>query len=195
MKRCGATNRQGNPCGNPAGKGTDHPGYGNCKHHGGSSPNGRKHATRQAAEEAVVTYGLPVEIDPAEALLDEVNRTYGHVLWLLDKVQITDPDALIWGLESETDKRATEFPGVDRTYSAKANVWLDLYREERDHLRRVTTDALRAGVEERRVRLAERRGEELARWMKALAQAWGVPDTPETWKAARAHLQLVDGAG
>lgn len=42
--RCGATNRQGKECGHPAGWGTDHPGFGRCKNHGGSSPNGRKHA-------------------------------------------------------------------------------------------------------------------------------------------------------
>lgn len=34
---CGATNRQGKPCQNPAGKATSHPGWGRCKHHGGRS--------------------------------------------------------------------------------------------------------------------------------------------------------------
>ena len=36
--RCGAMNRQGNPCGNAAGFKTDHPGVGRCKNHGGSTP-------------------------------------------------------------------------------------------------------------------------------------------------------------
>lgn len=36
--RCGASNRQGNPCGNAAGFKTDHPGEGRCHLHGGKSP-------------------------------------------------------------------------------------------------------------------------------------------------------------
>ncbi len=37
--KCGAV-RNGKPCGREAGWGTDHLGYGHCKHHGGLSPNG-----------------------------------------------------------------------------------------------------------------------------------------------------------
>jgi uncharacterized protein YutE (UPF0331/DUF86 family) len=37
---CGATNRNGEPCGLPAGWGTDHVGEGRCKLHGGQSPTG-----------------------------------------------------------------------------------------------------------------------------------------------------------
>jgi hypothetical protein len=36
--RCGARNRQGNPCGNAAGFKTDHPGQGRCHLHGGKTP-------------------------------------------------------------------------------------------------------------------------------------------------------------
>jgi hypothetical protein len=36
--RCGATNRQGKPCGALAGAGTDHLGQGRCKFHGGANP-------------------------------------------------------------------------------------------------------------------------------------------------------------
>ena len=35
---CGATTRAGTPCRRPAGWGTDHPGEGRCKLHGGSNP-------------------------------------------------------------------------------------------------------------------------------------------------------------
>lgn len=43
-KNCGATTRQGTDCGHRAGWGTDHPGFGRCKLHGGATPTGRKHA-------------------------------------------------------------------------------------------------------------------------------------------------------
>jgi len=35
---CGAKNRSGGACRNPAGKGTDHLGSGKCRNHGGSTP-------------------------------------------------------------------------------------------------------------------------------------------------------------
>ncbi|MEA3401317.1 MAG: HGGxSTG domain-containing protein [Armatimonadota bacterium] len=43
MRTCGAKTRRGTPCKQPAGWGTDHPGEGRCKLHGGASPRGRDH--------------------------------------------------------------------------------------------------------------------------------------------------------
>lgn len=43
MKTCGSTTRRGTPCQRPAGWGTNHPGEGRCKLHGGASPRGRDH--------------------------------------------------------------------------------------------------------------------------------------------------------
>lgn len=40
---CGAENNDGDPCGLPAGWGTEHPGEGRCKHHGGSGGRPVKH--------------------------------------------------------------------------------------------------------------------------------------------------------
>ena len=37
---CGARTRKGTPCRRPAGWGTDHPGVGRCKYHGGATPRG-----------------------------------------------------------------------------------------------------------------------------------------------------------
>lgn len=49
---CGRPKRQGEgTCTRPAGWGTDHQGYGACKLHGGSTPNGRKNAQTAAATE------------------------------------------------------------------------------------------------------------------------------------------------
>lgn len=43
--RCGGKRKQGGgTCRRPAGAGTDHPGYGACSLHTGSTPTGRKHA-------------------------------------------------------------------------------------------------------------------------------------------------------
>lgn len=48
---CGADRRHGaGPCKAPAGRGTDHRGYGRCSWHGGCAPNAVKAAARQRAE-------------------------------------------------------------------------------------------------------------------------------------------------
>src|SRR5260221_239026 len=69
-------------CHNPAGWKTTHPGFGRCKFHGGSAPSGIKAAERSMVAETLVTYGGPIDIDPAQALLTEVRRPAGHVEWL-----------------------------------------------------------------------------------------------------------------
>src|SRR4051794_2422133 len=46
---CGAQRRNGDPCRRPAGWGTQHAGYGACKLHGGSTPNGHVHAAKLEA--------------------------------------------------------------------------------------------------------------------------------------------------
>lgn len=156
--KCGGTNRQGVPCGNAAGKGTDHLGSGNCKNHGGSTPSGRRYAQTELAKRAVQTYGLPREVAPDVALLEEVHRTAGHVAWLQQKVADIEHDDLVWGKVEEVDKGAGEFTGVDITYRAQANIWLDLYQRERKHLTDVCKAALSAGIAERQVKLAEQQG-------------------------------------
>lgn len=45
---CGATKKNGEPCGAPAGMGTDHVGFLTCKHHLGRSVNHVKAAEKEA---------------------------------------------------------------------------------------------------------------------------------------------------
>lgn len=101
-------------------------------------------------------------MSPTDALLDEVRWTAGHVAWLRSKVQLLEEQTLTWGLRSVVDKQGGEYPGVDTTEAASPPVLLDLYQRERKHLLDVCKAALAAGIEERRVRLAESQGALLA---------------------------------
>lgn len=166
--KCGGKNRKGAPCGNSAGYKTDHPGSGNCHFHGGSSPNGRKHAVEQAARQAVITFGLPRDISAVDALMEEVRYTAGHVAWLREQVQALEAGQLVWGMTEQVDKSATEFAGTDTTYGAKASIWLELYYRERKHLVDVTKAAITAGIEERKVRLAEQQGALVAQVIRSI---------------------------
>jgi hypothetical protein len=157
--KCGAKKRQGEGnCMRPAGWGTDHPGVGRCKLHGGSTRDHRAAAAEELARKAVTTYGLPRDISPTDALLEEVRYTAGHVAWLRERVAGLEQRDLVWGMTEQAEKTATEFSGTDTTYAAKPNVWLELYMRERKHLVEVTKAAISVGIEERRVRLAEAQG-------------------------------------
>lgn len=155
--KCTARNRAGGPCGRYAITGGTV-----CPSHGGNAPQVRALAARRleqrAAEAAVVTLGLPVDVTPTEALLDEVRWTAGHVAWLRTKVAELEVDDLSWGVTSEVEKGSGEFPGTDITREGKPSVWYELYARERDRLVKVCEATIRAGVEERKVRLAESQG-------------------------------------
>jgi hypothetical protein len=120
------------------------------------------------ARRAVETYGLPRDISPSEALLEEVRYTAGHVAWLREQVQALEAGELVWGMREQVEKNATEFAGVDTTYAATANIWLELYYRERKHLVDVTKAAITAGIEERKVRLAEQQGALVAQVIGAI---------------------------
>jgi hypothetical protein len=114
--------------------------------------------TEELARQAVITYGLPRDIAPTDALLEEVRYSAGHVAWLRGQVAALEAESLVWGITEEAEKNATEFAGTDKTQAAVMNVWLDLYHKERRYLLDVTKAVIAAGVEERRVKLAEAQG-------------------------------------
>lgn len=73
-------------CHSSAGYQTDHPGYGKCKWHYGNTPAVSAAAHRQAIRGEMRRYGVPVLVDPEDALREEIHRTVGHVRWIADKV-------------------------------------------------------------------------------------------------------------
>lgn len=144
------------------------PGGSVCGVHGGSTRHVKRAAEKRVAIQKVrvlvETYGLPVEIAPDQAILDEVHRTAGHVAWLEQQIRALAPEALIWGVtrvkEGGDDRGTTE--------EAATHGMLKLYQQERAHLVKVCAEALRAGIEERRVKLAERDGALVAQAIRAI---------------------------
>lgn len=129
-----------------------------CTVHGGSASQVKRAASKRIAvkkaEVLVATYGLPLETTPEQAILDEVHRTAGHVAWLAQRVRELSADDLIWG----TTKVKTGGDDRGTTEEAAAHAWVKLYQAERAHLAKVAADAIRVGIEERQVKLAEQQG-------------------------------------
>lgn len=180
--RCGAKKRQGSgTCMQAAGWGTDHVGVGACKLHGGKTPNARKAAQHEQAEKAVVIYGLPREIDPHSALMEELWRTAGHVSWL---------GTLIAEFEADGDLKQYQHTEVGGTIERPA-VWIELYHRERKHFAEIAKTCVAVGIEERRVHLAEQQGQLLAQVIRGVLTDLGVADRPEVPAVVRRHLTLV----
>lgn len=105
--------------------------------------------------------GAPRDVDPGVALLEEVHRAAGHVAWLSVKVRELEESEMVWGQVMAVHESRRGGPGGDfelqrEENRAAINVWWELYERERRHLANTAAAALKAGVEERRVRIAER---------------------------------------
>jgi hypothetical protein len=108
----------------------------------------------EMAKDEARRYGAERGINPFMALLEEVRRAAGHVAWLGAKVAGAPTD------ESLLDDWAP---------------WLRLYRSEREALRKASETAVRLGLEERVVRVEERRAELVARVLLATLEALDLP--------------------
>lgn len=193
---CRAHRTAGGPCGKAPVTGTTV-----CASHGGRARQVKAAAARrqkqQAAERAVATLGLRVDVTPTDALLEEVRWTAGHVQWLRTKVQELDEHGaggehqLTWGTTKVKEG------GEDRgtTQEAKPSIWYVLYEAERKHLVTVCAAALKAGVEERRVRLAEQQGDLVAMVIRRILDDLDL--TPEqagrVGEVVPRHLRAIAG--
>lgn len=162
-----------------------------CSKHGGGEAAGvrkqeglkRWHTEREQNKQmaklarAARTLGLPLEVDPQQALLQEIYRTAGAVAWLGERVGDLPESALSWNLVSEERKQGTEgFAGedgeggeVDLTttiHGAKPAVLLELYHRERNHLVHVCKVAITCGIAERQIRIAEEQGQQIAQTLR-----------------------------
>ena len=178
---CGAATRGGGLCKHEAGWGTEHPGIGRCKFHAGSTPSHVLGAQRIRAAQAVVTYGLPREIDPHTALLEELHRTAGHVAWLAQQLR---------DLETEAGLIQTQYM-EGGGYIERPSVWLELYHKERAHFAAVAKTCISVGIEERRVKLAEQQGELIAQIIRGTLADLKIAITPEVQAVVRRQLTLV----
>lgn len=133
---CGARKKNGELCRAFAGQGTDHRGTGTCRFHLGNTPSHQRHAVVQESRRQMVKLGLPVAVDPTEALLQMLYHAAGHVSWLREEIAASE----------DLSKFETR-------------VIVELYADERDRVAKVAKAALDAGVAERQVKLAEKYGD------------------------------------
>lgn len=163
-RQCTAKNRAGNRCGRaPIRGGTV------CSRHGGGAPAVRAAAERrlQEAEALAVAHrlGVPIDIEPAQALLELVRWTAGEVRYWrteVDRIAGEDPSKLtasVTRIERGTWKGGiVDMKIVEATPHIAYRMWTDA----QDRLARYATAALRAGAQEQQVRVSEELGAVIA---------------------------------
>ncbi|MEV6833487.1 hypothetical protein AB0N17_02980 [Streptomyces sp. NPDC051133] len=172
--RCwGRSKKTGKQCGQAS-----RPGQHICRFHGGNAPQNvakaQERLTEEKARAIVETYGRKINTTATEALLEEVQWTAGHVAWLRERVQEIEGAAVASGMDSEHPlvwgKTREKHGGEDfgTTEEAAPSIWLKLYQQERAHLVKVCAEAIKAGIEERRIRLAEQQGALVAQAIRAI---------------------------
>jgi hypothetical protein len=146
---CGAKKKVGGHCGMAAGWGTNHPGIGPCKYHGGSMP---QHVKAAAKTELRRLLGEEKEMNPFEAIMWCIRIRAGEVEWLGQKLS-----------ELETEK------WIEDTLVGKQ---FHLYARERQaamtDLVRFSQIAISMGIAERYVRLAEVYGHTIAKLIETI---------------------------
>ena len=184
---CGAQKRQSDgTCTQPAGWGTNHVGIGRCKLHGGNTTNHAAAARTTQAKRDVILFGARRDIHPAEALVELVQWTAGEVDYWRQRVRLLDEADLTWGVTKVKDG------GDDRgtTQEAKPNIAYVMLRDASDRLERYCSSALKAGVDERRVRIAEAQGAQLVGVMIGVLVELGHDVSPGS-EAAQVLLRHV----
>lgn len=87
---------------------------------------------------------------------------------------------LVWGQTEYRDKTGGEDAGQTVVEQAGINIWYQLYMKEREHLAKVSSLALKAGIEERKIKLAESQGELVAAVLKRILNALDL--SPAQWE-------------
>lgn len=133
---CGAKTRSGGRCARSAGWGTGHLQFGRCSSHGGSTRNHVRAAALEQAAAAVVAMGLPVDLEPHEALERCIAITAGELAWLDARVRVLDEGDVL-------------------PVSGELHAWVRARQATVDRLARLAKMALDADVDERRTALVE----------------------------------------
>lgn len=167
-----------------------------CLRHGGGSKKARAAATRNLEQEKLTRVarrlGTPHEnLDPAQALLDLVASKAGEVEWLRHQVELLETDGdLWWGETKVVGKDNPEFgEQYERTEEARQHIVYTLLHKAQDQLAKYAGDTLKAGVDERQVKLAEQTGAQFETVLTSLLTA--ISATPEQMQTAATEIPRI----
>lgn len=184
-KRCVRIKKDGEQCLGWKAKGTPL-----CSKHGSRAPHiaaaGKRRQQQAQAEADCRRLSVPIEKDAGEALMDELYRTLGWV---------NTYELFVQDLTLELDSAWGAIYGGKDGYDTgerKPHVVIELLDRERKHLKDVTVAILKAGIDERRVRLAEAEAKRFAQVVAAICKDFDIDLTVQE-NRDKIRLRLIEG--
>lgn len=169
-RRCVATTRNGARCKQYAIHGGTV-----CRHHGGSVKRVKRAAARRVALQGITReaarLGQHLDVDPLQAIVEMVREAAGNVAAYRLGI-----DGL--GIEVAADGSGVAFPSSyddkGKRDPALAHILVEMYNGERERLVRFSKMALDAGIEVKRLELAQEQASRVADAIRAAVDASGV---------------------
>lgn len=159
--KCQAKRTNGEPCKAWAIKGAKV-----CRVHGGSARQVRRKAVERVKEakaaEVAKLFVEAVDTTPGEALVDLVQWTAGEVIyWRREVARIAEdsPEKLTASLARVESGEKSDMYFQVKTVEVQAHISYRMLTSAQERLAKFSAMALKAGVEERRIKLAENQGE------------------------------------
>lgn len=173
---CGGLKRNGDPCLREAGWGTDHPGTGKCKHHGGANQS------VAAAASQAESMATAIPVTPGQAILGVLHLAAGQLAYCT---------AQVGGLSEEQMFEMSDAGAVP-------NRWVRLQLQIEDRLVKYARAAADVGINERQMQLAEQQTAMMGKLLEAVMDR--VDLTPKQRKLVgpairEAMPMLTAGAG
>lgn len=98
-------------------------------------------------------FPIPADMSPVDILVDELKRSAGFCFWIESKMAEWDDDLVELQTENIDDKGSMQIATNNKA------LWMDIWQRERKHLATVAKMCVDAGVDQRRIELAERQAE------------------------------------
>lgn len=164
-----------------------------CRFHGGNTHReiGKRRVAEAKATTLAAKWGVPVDTTPTEAILSQVRIWAGLELFYRERAESLSDNDRIWGVT----RRKTGGDDRGTTYEARPHIWITMHESASINLVKFCAQAINAGIEERKVRLAEQQGALVADVIKRVLGDLDL--TPA--QAARVgevvprHLRLLSG--
>jgi hypothetical protein len=162
-------------CQQPAGLGTDHLGFGNCKFHGGATPNGEKAGAK--AELNAMAERLPVT--PSEAVVGTLELVAGQLAYATLKVGELEEERMF----------------VSTIAGMVPHHWIRMQGELQERIVKFAGAAASMGVAERKVDLLQAQTEMMGRLLEAVMDEVGLTSAQrkKVGPAIRTHLTVLQG--
>ena len=181
-EKCGGKLRQGTgTCKRPAGAGTDHPGFGQCKLHGGSTPGGVKAAAK--AEGRWLLGQLIPDRGPVTDPLAELRQLGALVMqWMR---------ACESALETLSTYRYESVGGGEQLRAEVA-----MFERSMDRAATFLATLAKLGLDERQVAVSEAKANMLLRALEAGLAEHGItgPQAAAIKQATGRHLRVLKAA-